>query len=272
MKNPLKIALAALAMTSALIAEPAAPAALEKDGFTSLFNGKDLEGWTFDGAFWSVEDGAITGKADGTLKRNHFIRWTGAAVRNFDLRLKVKISAGGNSGIQYRSTLLPEEKGENVITGYQCDIVEKAPRYHGMLYEERGRRILSHTGEKVVVDPAGQPWVVGEFPVEPPIADQWQEVRILVEGNHIRHWIDGRPTADLTDLDEKGRSLEGIVAMQVHVGPAMQVQYKDMLIKHLPDDLPLILPADVEIPADAYGVRPQGKLPSDWKPPVYGAR
>jgi len=50
----------------------------------------------------------------------------------------------------------------------------------------------------------------------------------------------------------------------------MEVQYKGILIKHLPDDLPLLTPEETAIPATAYGVRPQGKLPKDWKPPIYG--
>ena len=58
--------------------------------------------------------------------------------------------------------------------------------------------------------------------------------------------------------------------MQVHVGPAMEIQYKDFMIKHLPDDLPLKTAKEVSIPADAHGVRPQGKLSKDWKAPVYG--
>jgi len=141
-----------------------------------------------------------------------------------------------------------------------------------MLYEERGRRILSHTGEKVIVAPDGQPWVVGKMEVKSFAPDEWHEYRVLVEGNHHRHWINGNPTADLLDFDEKGRALEGILAVQVHVGPAMTIQYKDFKIKHLPDDMPLQKPEDHPIPPDAYGVRPQAKLPVDWKPPVYGAR
>ena len=51
----------------------------------------------------------------------------------------------------------------DVVTGYQCDIVANLSKYNGMLYEERGRRILSHTGEKVIVDQNGQPWIVGNL-------------------------------------------------------------------------------------------------------------
>mgnify|MGYP003872869233 CR=1 FL=1 len=212
---------------------------------------------------------AITGKTDGTLKSNRFLTWTGSTIRNFDLRVKVKITAGGNSGLQYRGAMRPEI-GLDIVSGYQCDIVANNPNYNGMLYEERGRRILSHTGEKVIVAPDGQPWIVGKMPVKEFAPDEWREYRVLVRGNHHQHWIDGHPTADLIDLDAKGRALEGVLGMQVHVGPAMKVQFKDLKIQHLPDNLPPLTAAERPIPAGSTGVKPQGKLPPNWTPPVYG--
>jgi len=241
------------------------------DGFVRLFNGKNLAGWSGDSEYWSVRDGAITGVTDGSLKTNRFLSWNGSTIRNFDLRVKVKVSPGGNSGIQYRGTSRPD-LGLDIVSGYQCDVVANTAKYNGMLYEERGRRILSHTGEKVIVDADGQPWVVGQLPFKEFAPDTWHEFRVLARGNHHQHWIDGHPTADLIDLDERGRSLEGVLAVQVHVGPAMTIQYKDFKIKHLPDNLPLATSAEAPIPAEAYGVRPQGRLPKDWKPPVRGKR
>lgn len=261
--------------TASTVPHPEASAAVTvrpgKDGFVQLFNGKNLGGWTGDPQYWSVKEGAITGVTDGSLKMNRFLSWEGSTIRNFDLHVKVKVSPGGNSGIQYRGTSRPD-LGLDVVTGYQCDVVANTAEYNGMLYEERGRRILSHTGEKVVIDPAGQPWVVGQLPFKEFAPGEWHDYRVLVRGNHHQHWIDGHPTADLIDLDEKGRALEGVLAVQVHVGPAMTIQYKDFKIKHLADDLPLQQAKDHPIPPDAYGVRPQGKLPKDWKAPVYGAR
>ncbi|MDA1045899.1 MAG: sulfatase-like hydrolase/transferase [Verrucomicrobia bacterium] len=240
------------------------------NGFSSLLGG-GMRGWSGDSKFWSLKNGVLTGKADGTLKMNHFITWKVATVRNFDLKVKVRVSAGGNSGIQYRSAHAPEF-GLDVVTGYQCDVVADKSQYNGMLYEEKGRRILSHTGEQVIVDPKGERWIVGKFEVKEFAPGEWHEYRILVEGNRHRHWIDGHPTADLIDLDEKGRALDGVLAMQVHRGPPMTIEFKDMLIKHLPDDLPLLQVKDHPIPADAVGVRPQGRRQGDWKPPVYGER
>ena len=251
---------------SALVSSGAGP-----DGFVRVFDGKSLRGWEGDRKYWSVKDGALTGVTDGSLKMNRFITWTHSTVRNFELQVKVKVTTGGNSGIQYRGLSRPD-LGLDIVTGYQCDVVANVPQYNGMLYEERGRRILSHTGEKVIVDTDGQPWVVGQMPVKEFAPDEWHDFRVLVEGNHHQHWIDGHQTADLIDLDEKGRSLEGVLAVQVHVGPAMTIQYKDFRIKHLPDNLPLLQPEDHPIPADAYGVKPQGKLPKDWKAPTYGDR
>lgn len=243
----------------------------DKEGFVSVFDGKSLRHWSGDRKYWSVEDGALTGKTDGTLKMNRFITWKDSTIRNFDLRVKVKVTPGGNSGLQYRGMSRPD-LGLDIVTGYQCDVVANNPNYNGMLYEERGRRILSHTGEKVIIDPQGQPWVIEKMPVKTFAPDEWHDFRVLVKGNHHQHWIDGHKTADLIDLDEKGRALEGVLAVQVHVGPAMKIQYKDFRIKHLPDDLPLQEAKDHPIPADAYGVKPQGRLPKNWKPPVYGER
>jgi len=200
---------------------------------------------------------------------NRFMTWKESTVRNFELKVQVRVTAGGNSGIQYRGQSRPD-LGLDIVTGYQCDVVADNPNYNGMLYEEKGRRILSHTGEKVIIDPDGQPWVVGQFPLQKFEPDEWHEFRVLVRGNHHQHWIDGHPTADLLDFDPAGRALEGVLAVQVHVGPAMKIQYKDFLIRHLPDDLPLESPQNHPIPAGSLGVRPQGRLPADWKPPVYG--
>ncbi len=243
----------------------------DADGFVSLFDGKSLAGWTGDPDLWSVVDGALTGTTDGSLKMNQFLSWKGSTIRNFDLRVQVKISPGGNSGLQYRGLSRPE-LGLDVVSGYQCDIVANNPNFNGMLYEERGRRILSHTGERVIVDPQGQPWVIENMPVKEFEADQWHEYRVLAEGNRHQHWIDGHMTADLIDFDENQRALEGVLAVQVHVGPAMTVQFKDFRIKHLPDNLPLVQAQDHLIPDGALGVKPQGKLPPNWKPPTYPPR
>jgi choline-sulfatase len=239
------------------------------DGFSNLIApGNRLRNWEGNSKYWSKKDGVLIGKTDGSLKMNRFITWKSATVRNFDLRMQVRVSASGNSGIQYRGRSRPE-LGLDVVTGYQCDIVANRAEYNGMLYEEKGRRILSHCGEKVIVGPAGQPWIVGNFPVREFAPEEWHNYRVLVEANRHRHWINDHPTVDLIDLDEEGRVLEGVLAMQVHKGPPMTVEFKNIQIKHLPDDLPLHSLEQNPIPSGSKGVRPQGRLPDDWKAPKY---
>lgn len=228
------------------------------EGFRAIFNGQDLTDWDGSPEYWSVKDGCLTGVTDGTLKYNRFIIWRGGTLKNFELRVQVKVTPGGNSGLNYRSQHRPD-LGDGVVTGYQCDVVANRPDYNGMLYEERGRRILAHTGEKVIIDIEGQPWVVGNFEVKEFKPGEWHRYRVLVEGNHHQHWIDGHPTVDVLDLDEKHRALEGILGVQVHVGPPMQIQYRDFFVKHLPDDRPIIPPSEAPIPASAIKVVPQGQ-------------
>jgi 3-keto-disaccharide hydrolase len=228
------------------------------EGFQAIFNGKDLTGWEGSPDYWSVKDGCLTGVTDGSLNYNRFIIWRGGTVRNFELRVQVKVTPGGNSGLNYRSQHRPD-LGDGVVTGYQCDVVANRADYNGMLYEERGRRILAHTGEKVIIDVEGQPWVVDKLPVKEFKPGEWHAFRVLVRGNHHQHWIDDHPTVDVIDLDAKNRALEGILGVQVHVGPAMQIQYRDFFVKHLPDDLPIIKPDQAAISPSAVKVVPQGQ-------------
>lgn len=261
------------ARTLSSVPHPEASAAVTvkpgKDGFVQLISNNLFRNWTGDPKYWSASKGILTGTTDGSLKMNRFITWKGSTIRNFELRAKVRVSAGGNSGIQYRGQSRPD-LGLDIVTGYQCDVVADRPEYNGMLYEEKGRRILSHTGEKVIIDTKGQPWVIEKMPVKKFAPGEWHDFRVLVRGNHHQHWIDGHKTADLIDFDEAGRALEGVLAVQVHVGPVMTIEYKDFKIKHLPDNLPLLQPEDHPIPAGAHGVRPQGRLPKGWKAPIYG--
>lgn len=235
----------------------AASAQEPPQGFESLIAADDLQGWRGSLQDWVVQDGVLIGRADGSLKANRFIIAEIPPVRNFELRVDVWVSEQGNSGLQYRSQERPD-LGPFVVTGYQCDVVARRADYNGMLYEERGRRILAHTGERVIVDADGQPWVVGKLAVGSFPAGQWHRYRVVVQGNHHRHWIDDVPTVDVIDLDEAGRRLEGVLGVQVHVGPPMEVRYRNFHLKRLPDDLPILSAADAPLPAEAVKVVPQG--------------
>src|SRR4029079_10388352 len=126
-----------------LIVSPGANAA-EDDGFKSIFDGKSLNGWDGDPEHWSLEDGAITGKAEKAkpMKANTFIIWRQGEVDDFELKAEFRIQ-GGNSGIQYRSFEKPDEWGKWVIGGYQADF-DADNHFTGILYEERERGILAN--------------------------------------------------------------------------------------------------------------------------------
>ena len=223
--------------------------AAAEDGFVQLFNGKDLSAWDGNPELWSVEDACITGRTKGPeqLAYNQFLIWRGGTVKDFELRAKVKQS-GNNSGIQYRSRELPDV-GKWSVGGYQCDIHPVAAN-NAMVYEERGRGITAQNGQGVVADPEGKRWLVEERdPVEVDVAT-WHEYTIIAMGNRIVHKIDGKVATEFLDFDAKARSLEGLLAFQIHRGPAMEVQIKDVRLKVLPAG-GLVDFANSAIPSDA---------------------
>lgn len=203
-----------------------------EDGFESLFNGKDLTGWEGNPELWSVEEGVITGKTKGPdhLPHNQFLIWTGT-VKDFELRLEFRLEGNNNSGVQYRSQRLPDV-GEWSVKGYQADIHPNPP-YLGMLYDERGRGIIAERGQKVVVDNQGNKQVDKlDVPVEKLDLGEWQQMTIIAKGNELKHLINGVVAVEVTDNQEAEREFEGILAFQVHRGPAMKVQFRNIRIKH----------------------------------------
>jgi len=214
-----------------------------------LFNGKDLDGWEGNPESWSVQDGAITGimTDDKRLPFIQFLIWRGGKVKNFELTAKIKQS-GNNSGIQYRSKELPSV-GPWSVGGYQCDI-HPIPANNAMLYDERGRGIVAQNGQTVIIDREGTKWLVKETePVKVDVAE-WNEYTIIARGNHLIHKLNGQVTVDVIDHQESEREDEGVVAIQIHQGPAMKVQVKDIVLKELPDG-GILTPEQAPVPADA---------------------
>ena len=204
----------------------------------ALFNGKDLVGWKgLD--FWSVEDGCITGRTtkEKPTKGNTFLIWEGE-VADFELTFQYKI-VGGNSGVQYRSKLV-DAKGF-VIAGYQGDF-EAGKTYSGILYEEKGRGILAKRGQKVVIKEGADPkkpkievidTLGNTDEIQAKIkAEAWNEYRIVAKGGHLRHFINGVQTVDVTDETAVGAK-KGLLALQLHAGPPMVVQFKDLVLKEI---------------------------------------
>lgn len=215
-------------------------------GFKSLFNGKDLEGWTGNPKLWSVEDGAITGitgdDPENKLTHNTFLVYTGGSVDDFELRLKYRIEKG-NSGIQYRSKILGEGEFGPIVGGYQADF-EAGTKYSGILYEEKGRAILALRGQatKIVTNPDDPKKpvvkVLGSLGDTEDIqsvikSEEWNDYTIIANGNQLTHIINGRVTVSVVDEDKSGSSKSGVLALQIHVGPAMVVQFKDIRIREI---------------------------------------
>lgn len=199
-----------------------------------LFNGKDLTGWEGLPKLWSVEEGAITGTttAEEPLKNNTFLIWKGGTVGDFELTLEYRIQ-GGNSGIQYRSKVLDAEKF--IVGGYQADI-DSTMRYTGINYEEKGRGIMAERGQVIQVTSSGEKKVVGTCGDPAALAskvskDGWNRYKIIAKGNKLQHYINDILMSELIDEQTEKGSKEGILAFQVHTGPAMKVQFKNILLK-----------------------------------------
>jgi len=222
-----------LAATVLLVCVAVCPA--QEEGFINMFNGKDLSGWRGDTTRWSVQDGAITGQTtpDNLLKYNTFLIWEGGQPADFELRFKYRI-VGGNSGVQYRSRVIDEDKF--VVSGYQADI-DSSPRYSGMLYEEKARAIMAERGQKVEVGADGKKQVtqIGDKDeLQKKIRNEdWNDYIVMARGNHFKHFINGELMSEVIDNQSDKAAKSGVIALQVHQGPPMTVQYKDLRIKEL---------------------------------------
>ena len=205
------------------------------DEFKPLFDGKSLAGWEGNTKFWSVKDGTITGQttADNPTAGNTFLIWRGGEVKDFELHLKFKI-IGGNSGIQYRSV----DKGNHVVNGYQADI-DSEGTYIGILYDEGGSRgVLAQRGEKVEIAADGKKTVTGKTGESKEIAaavkkEDWNEYVVIAKGNQLIQKINGNTTVEVIDNESGKAKASGILALQLHAGPPMTVQFKEIMLKEL---------------------------------------
>lgn len=228
------IAVNALAQDTRAPAEPA--------GMQSLFNGKDLTGWDGDPKLWSVKDGAIRGETTEANPAigNTFIIWKDGVLKDFDLRLSFRSSSSNNSGIQYRSKHITDGvRNKWVVRGYQHEIRNEntLPSVSGFIYDEGGKRgRMCLVGEKVR-------WTDGKEQAKDSLIsaeefknlfklDDWNDVIIMARGNHIVHYLNGRQIIDFTD-ESPMAAKEGILALQLHAGKPMWVEFKNIRLKEL---------------------------------------
>ncbi|MDF1658053.1 MAG: DUF1080 domain-containing protein [Verrucomicrobiales bacterium] len=222
-----------------------------------LFNGTDLTGWSGNSENWSVVDGTIVGTTtdDNPLPYNQFLIYEGDPVEDFELTAELKLTSdGNNSGIQYRAQLRPD-LGDNVVSGYQCDM-HPFVWANGMLYDEKGRGIIAKRGMKAVVTPEGKAMQVGDLPMTPEFnTGEWSTYKITVKGNHHVHEVNGVQTVDVYDHQEAERELSGVIAFQIHKGPAMKVEIRNVTLKRLAKS-EVTAPEATPVPADAKPVNP----------------
>ena len=227
----------------------------KKKEFYSIFNGKNLEGWNGDKTYWSVKDGILIGEVtpETILKRNSFVIYEKEQPENFELKLEFRISTSGNSGVNYRSEKIKNKPFS--LRGYQSDIDGKN-KYTGQNYEEKKRTTLAYIGEKVIIK---------EMPDSIPLSNirknvkrncwqtrdivatlrdkkelkatvknnDWNTMHIIGNGNHMQHFVNGVLMSDVIDLDTQNKSEKGFIGVQVHVGPPMKIEYKNIRLRHL---------------------------------------
>ena len=221
-----------LAILPLLVLFITSSARADEAGFRTIFDGKTLKGWDGNPAFWSVQDGAITGTTtkENPTKGNTFIIWRDGKPGDFELRLQFRI-VGGNSGVQYRS----REVSKWVIGGYQADF-DGPGAWTGTLYEEKGRGVLARRGSKVTVSAKGEKAVTGTTSTEEEILaavkkEDWNDYTIIAEGNHLVQILNGKTTIDLLDNQKEKRALSGLLALQLHAGPPMRVQFRNIRLR-----------------------------------------
>ncbi|MFU8892059.1 MAG: DUF1080 domain-containing protein [Luteolibacter sp.] len=222
MKSIIPSAIALLAFAATACAEPE---------WKSIFNGENLDGWDGDPRLWTVEKGVLIGETDADTRKipqNSFLIWQGGEQADFELEFKARITTANNSGVQYRSRKL-EGDGWRVV-GYQLDLHPRQ-QYNAMLYEEGGRGIVAERGQHVRL--GKQKEVVGKMDVLEVDLAEWQSFRLVVKGHRYEHYVNGQLQTVIEDEDEEKRADSGIIALQLHQGAPMKVEFKEIRFRPL---------------------------------------
>jgi hypothetical protein len=221
----------ALWLSAALV-----PAIAAAQGFAPIFDGKSLQGWDGDPAFWRVENGALVGetKPGAMPKQNTFLIWRGGSPGDFELEAEYRLT-GGNSGIQYRSVELPDIRW--AMQGYQADI-DAEQQYTGQIYEERGRGFLAMRGQAAAIEAGAKPVVMGSTGSDAELksaihAEGWNEYRIIARGNVLIQILNGHVMSMLLDNDVAHRKLDGLIGIQLHTGEPMKIEVRNIRLKKL---------------------------------------
>jgi hypothetical protein len=201
-----------------------------------IFNGKDLSGWNGDFNWWTVEDGALTAesKADKLCEKSNYLVWTGGQPADFQFDCDFKLSQDGNSGIQIRSETRPDFD----TYGYQADMTGNGDLI-GYVYHHK-HKLVAERGEKVILSAQGTRtatrFAEKETLLEHYKEEEWNHYRIVCKGQKITLSLNGVVMCEITDLSQSGTANQGIIALQMHRGPPMKVQFKNITIKYITPD------------------------------------
>jgi hypothetical protein len=209
------------------------PRSLQGGEVTVLFDGETLNGWRGRDDLWKAKDGEIVGITtdEDPIQENTFLIYNDEVAGDFELTFQFKLE-GGNSGVQYRSRVVDEDKF--VLSGYQADI-DSTNKFAGILYEEKGRGILAKRGEIVTIQADGKK-VVESFATAEDLAQgihlgQWNDYRVVARGNQLEHFINEARMIQVNDLQADKAAGSGLIGLQLHRGPAMTVRFKNVTIR-----------------------------------------
>ena len=205
-----------------------------------------FQDWDGDPKFWRAENGVIIGEStpEKVVGPNTFLIWKGAAPGDFEMKVEIRMNST-NSGIQYRSRMLPPHEGQQApntghawrLGGYQMDL-DFANQYPGQLYEEAGRGFLAERGTVTYIAKDGTKGMIGNLESAEALKalfkpGDWNQFHLIARGNTLIHIVNGHVTAVCVDDDVKGRSMGGLIGFQLHSGPPMKLEIRNVAIKLL---------------------------------------
>ncbi|NOT31312.1 MAG: DUF1080 domain-containing protein, partial [Planctomycetes bacterium] len=204
----------------------------------ALFDGRSLTGWEGDPRFWRVEEGVLVGEstAANPCDATNYLVWRGGEVGDFELELEWRFPGGapGNSGVQFRS----RADSPATVAGYQADL-ESGPDWTGGLYEQDGRGVVTRRGERVVLADGGAKTVErfadGAELLATVDPAAWNRLRIVAFGPRLSLEVNGRLFSETIDLDAARAARRGVLALQLHAGPPMRVEFRALRLRPLAD-------------------------------------
>jgi len=206
---------------------------VSEQGFKPMFDGLSLKQWKGGGGFWQVKDGILQAQSsqEKPCKKNSQLIWTGGQPGDFEMRAEFRLSPGSNSGIQLRCQ--DQEFGDN---GYQADM-NGGGDYVGFLYHPK-QHLVGERGAKVVIAADGKK-TVERFAESKALqekvfkGDDWNEYTVVCKGPTITLFVNGMKTCELEDHRPDMMPAKGFITLQMHAGPPMKIQYRNLRIKEL---------------------------------------